>query len=860
MISDRDTIKQDAGLAIAGLLAAALFYGFYADYHPYGTAETGYGEDQASVTAAERFQQLGFNSPRDPYTSFHANSDMISALQEKPDSKQILKQAADERIFPLYYWKSSFWMGEAEEKGSLSFMDDQSRRIEIRLTETGELLSLINPDELLPNRKLETAALLQALDIDELPAFNFSPDSLIYQRLQFQFGTITDEENASESIINPNGRTFLGERTAEKIARYHLERTAWSGQPLELQSIEEISLGEADGARVVFHTEPEENFVIEIDLTVLPTGTLYALDSGLYKENGSGTNMEEMIGGTRMIIVLLAVFWILILLFIRFRLRLIDTKAAILIAVLAGFIFPFLEVLRSSYQHIHNFGELNFGYFVQLLIGLGVLAAFTSIGYFIITAIADSITRQYWAEKLRSIDLIRIAHFVNRPVARTLIRGISYSFLIAAVWVLILVLLPGSSVSVESNFRGYESYFPNVYVLFQNFVLYYIVAQGIFLILLSRLRSSISSKTVLVLVAGVVFAILNPLPFEIGGFDRELLAAGVLGLCFGVVFIRDDFLTVFVALFFFVNHLTSAGGWIIEASPDASIFYSNLILIALGYLYGGYGFYKGSSIKELPKFVPEYIDELAQEERIKQELQIARKVQQSFLPASTPDIPGLDIAAICKPAYETGGDYYDFIPLNDHKLGVVIGDVSGKGIQAAFYMTFIKGVLHALCNEFKSSIDVLNKANSLFRRNANKGTFISLIFGVVDAQNNSFSFSRAGHNPLLYFSDREKKLYEYQPHGIGLGMASEAVFKGNISEQHLDFHRNDILILFTDGVVEATSKNRAFYGDKRLQELIRTYHELNAEALLEQLMADLNTFGEGSGQHDDMTMLIIKKK
>jgi phosphoserine phosphatase RsbU/P len=284
------------------------------------------------------------------------------------------------------------------------------------------------------------------------------------------------------------------------------------------------------------------------------------------------------------------------------------------------------------------------------------------------------------------------------------------------------------------------------------------------------------------------------------------------------------------------------------------------LTIFAGFTFGAYSIWKGKSLKEIPTFVPEYIEDLAQEERIKQELQIARTVQQSFLPESTPSFPGLDIAAICKPAHETGGDYYDFIELDGDRLAVAIGDVSGKGIQAAFYMTFTKGVLHAICEEFKSTIEVLTKTNNLFRKNAKRGTFISLIFGVVDLKTNIFKFSRAGHNPLLYFNSKEKKLHEYRPQGIGVGMANGDVFSKNISEQSIEFQKNDLLIMFTDGVVEATNNMDSFYGDERLHKIIIRNNELSAEALLEKILKDLNDFGRNSNQHDDMTMLIIKKR
>ncbi|MDZ7695106.1 MAG: PP2C family serine/threonine-protein phosphatase [Balneolaceae bacterium] len=128
------------------------------------------------------------------------------------------------------------------------------------------------------------------------------------------------------------------------------------------------------------------------------------------------------------------------------------------------------------------------------------------------------------------------------------------------------------------------------------------------------------------------------------------------------------------------------------------------------------------------------------------------------------------MAAICKPAYETGGDYYDFIQLDDHRIAVAIGDVSGKGIQAAFYMTFTKGILHTLCRETESPAEVLKKANRLFYENARRGTFISLIYGIVDLRKKTFRFARAGHNPILHYAAQSQTMDLLQPSGIGLGL------------------------------------------------------------------------------------------
>nr|WP_286670536.1 PP2C family protein-serine/threonine phosphatase [Fodinibius salsisoli] len=269
---------------------------------------------------------------------------------------------------------------------------------------------------------------------------------------------------------------------------------------------------------------------------------------------------------------------------------------------------------------------------------------------------------------------------------------------------------------------------------------------------------------------------------------------------------------------------------------------------------------RGKEEKVLSRFVPDYVDELAQEERIKQELRIARNVQESFLPVRTPEFEHLELAGICKPAYETGGDYYDFIQLDDHRLAVAIGDVSGKGIQAAFYMTFVKGVLHSLCREIESPVELLKKANRLFCDNAPRGIFISLAYGIVDLKKKEFRFARAGHNPILRLDTHKETIEELQPGGIGIGLTTGRSFDDNIEEMKVELTKNDALILYTDGIVEALNENQTFYGTYRLNNLLAKHGDSSAEDLLQVLSDDLNTYIGSAKQHDDMTVVIMKMK
>lgn len=163
----------------------------------------------------------------------------------------------------------------------------------------------------------------------------------------------------------------------------------------------------------------------------------------------------------------------------------------------------------------------------------------------------------------------------------------------------------------------------------------------------------------------------------------------------GLFYIQFDFVTIALGYFIFLNFITTIQGWIVVNSPDSPLFIGFIITLIILSILALYFLMMGEDKDNLPDYIPDYIEDQAKEQRVLQELDIARNVQVAFLPEETPEIPGFDTSAICIPAQETGGDYYDIICLDDEKAAIAIGDVSGKGIQAAFYMTFAKGVIHS---------------------------------------------------------------------------------------------------------------------------------------------------------------------
>lgn len=246
-------------------------------------------------------------------------------------------------------------------------------------------------------------------------------------------------------------------------------------------------------------------------------------------------------------------------------------------------------------------------------------------------------------------------------------------------------------------------------------------------------------------------------------------------------------------------------------------------------------------------------------ERMERELEIAHQVQFRLLPEKNPTIPGYSVNGICIPAKEVGGDYYDFIELGDSKLGIVIGDVSGKGLPAAFYMTLTKGIFQSSVNTNLSPKDALIKINRLLKNSLEPGTFVTMYYGVLDYANHKLTYARAGHEPAIYYDSERNKIDFLKPNGIGLGIKSGSVFEKNIENRELVMNKNDVLIFYTDGFTDARNNMRDDFGRKRLLNFVSENKEKPSRELIDDLLKDVAKFEGQIQQYDDMTIISIKR-
>lgn len=264
------------------------------------------------------------------------------------------------------------------------------------------------------------------------------------------------------------------------------------------------------------------------------------------------------------------------------------------------------------------------------------------------------------------------------------------------------------------------------------------------------------------------------------------------------------------------------------------------------------------SAREFDSYVPQYVSRIAERERFLKELEIARSVQMRFLPQSLPRFPSLDLASVCRPAMEVGGDYYDFILDGDRALGVVIGDVSGKGISAAFYMTMAKGIIRTLSKTVKEPRQILTALNEIFYENAPRNVFISVIYGLFDMRQGKLTFARAGHNPLIVRKQASEDPELLEPKGLAVGLEPGRVFETTIEEQQVPLEPGDLFVFYTDGISEAMNKRGEEFGESRLREVIRRNADGSASQLLEKISHQVNGFAGNTQQSDDFTMVVVK--
>ncbi|WP_181304486.1 PP2C family protein-serine/threonine phosphatase [Rufibacter sp. XAAS-G3-1] len=253
------------------------------------------------------------------------------------------------------------------------------------------------------------------------------------------------------------------------------------------------------------------------------------------------------------------------------------------------------------------------------------------------------------------------------------------------------------------------------------------------------------------------------------------------------------------------------------------------------------------------------MQESLQNERYKEELKIATLVQDRLNPKTFPTDTWFDISTYSQAAKEVGGDFYDYLQLSKSRIAIIIGDVSGKGISAAFHMAQMKGIFHGLMQQDLLPDEFMVQANSALSRCLERTSFITSALYIIDYEMQGVSFARAGHCHTLYYNSMMEDTFYFQTEGLGLGIVRDPSYAKRIHRLHYDYNPNDVMVIYTDGIVEARNTRQDEYGEERLKYMLSQTYHLEAEDIKSAIINDVNDFSSDI-LHDDQTLLVIKFK
>jgi|GEM_PF-1624515 len=677
-----------------------------------------------------------------------------------------------------------------------------------------------------------------------------------------------DDDNGDtgvDPVLPPDSLQILQLRRAEaeQLVRHVLSHTRWAETPLRVTDITISSqTSEYTMYRVVMQTDSVRlGRQLRIETDVDHLGYIHRINPTREILDAQTSALPASIHGeSKMVILIMGGILAFVLFVIRFLRQQVDLKAGRSEAAAAFAAVLIVNLNRHFTQAVQD-GYMTPGIWDMLgtILGSVMIAAGLALLMYVFASVGSSLSHEVWSERMHTLTLLRRGYLINQPVGATLLRSLSLGALITGVSVTLTALIPGTSLLVEYDIPSLSQQFLSGAALETADAVYgaQLVTNLVLLIFMALLYRKTRNKLVFYLVGGLLLLWTRTNPVDASGYITIVLHGGS-GLVLLWAMHKYGALTAL---------LTIASAWIwwswlglLSYNPFTDLV--NLLSqsgVLLGLVLTGLaGIGSGISLTRLPDYIPNYILELANRERMARELEIARQVQQNFLPGENPTVPGFELIAACHPASEVGGDYYEFLSVSDNRLALAIGDVSGKGIQAAFFMTLIKGFTQSITESGEQPVAFLSRVNRLFHRNAPRGTFVSMIYGHLDLSGKSLTLARAGHNPAVWYQASTGEAQLVTSTGMALGLITDARFEDTLEAVTLQLAPGDLVFLYTDGYTEAMNRAGELYGEERLLQIIAASSAKTLTEIVDAIDADVRAFAGGVTQHDDMTIMGVR--
>lgn len=591
-----------------------------------------------------------------------------------------------------------------------------------------------------------------------------------------------------------------------------------------------------------------------IDVSITVTGERVADLGHTYRalESSHAEDATDLVEIFEILFFAILVILMAIVGFRRLRSYEIGFRSAIVIGIMGALLFSVWMTIELS---------RNMDGMLEMIAIVLVSALFIGAGLLLLWAVSESVGREVWKDKFISFDLLAGGYFLHSRLGSAVLTGIAAGFLLLLTALATNALASSLDLPVWILERGQDEHdflstqAPAVFLIAEQ-LLSNIAGMAFFLLFfISLLRMRIGNTALLVAAAALPLTVID-LPNLVPLPAAYIVLLPVM-LLLVLLFIRTDIITTLIAMVTLgvLHHgLMLALPWNSGFFGDALVLG---ILLAAAVAYGIASMATADRALDFDQIAPRFQQHITERQRLARELEIARDVQMSFLPRHEPVMPGLDIASHCVPALEVGGDYYDFMPLGDGKLGIAIGDVSGKGTQAAFYMTLTKGFLKALGSISSSPAEVLRRMNTLFYDNVERGHFISMIYGVFDMERRMLTVARAGHPHVLH-RGTDAAVHIIRSRGMALGFDEGGVFSESIEELSLPLNKDDVFVFYTDGYPEAMTRKREEFGEERMSTALAQYEGSDARDILTHMHGEIRRFIGRAKQHDDMTMVVVR--
>lgn len=494
-----------------------------------------------------------------------------------------------------------------------------------------------------------------------------------------------------------------------------------------------------------------------------------------------------------------------------------------------------------------------------------IFHVFAAVMVFAAWSVGESSSRSVWPAKMTGVDSILFWKLPTLDVAEGLLRGFLWGLVILGGYTVFLAFyLPTFRSGLFTNeISGIaDAFLPSIRPLLVG-ITTAVVTEIVFrLFFLSYLKEKLRRTWMGAAVSTVLFCLTTFVvwepPFGFLRFSEVFFVLAFFGVVFSFLFLKYDLLTALTANFIIVGLSTAIPLFSSTGENFETTRWLALLFLASPLVVAAAGFIQQKRFEFTPQTLPTHIQRISERERMAKELEIARRVQMSLLPKTNPSAEGYDISGICIPALEVGGDYYDFVNLGGRKIGIAIGDVSGKGVPAAIYMTLTKGILQSHAEDNVSPKRVLSKVNSLMYRTIDRNSFVSMFYAILDPAARTIRFARAGQCPVIVAQKSGEKGSFLTPKGMALGLEMGTLFDSVLEEQEVPLQSGEVLVFYTDGFTEAMRSDGDEFGEEQLVSSITRHRHKSATDIIKGICGDVQQFTGDHPQHDDMTMVVVK--